>query len=454
MKVLIIGGGGREHAIAWKLADSPSVTALYAAPGNPGIAQFADCLPIAVDDFPAIERFVRDNAIGLVVIGPEDPLAAGLADRITALGVKVFGPSRAAARLEADKWFAKELMRQQSIPTAEARAFTDPRAAEEFLRLRDEPCVVKAAGLAKGKGVTICYRTADAIDAVHAAMNDKIFGAAGSRVVIEELLSGPEVSILAFVSGQSIYIMEPSQDHKPVDDGDTGPMTGGMGAYTPTPVVTDAMIRQIQRDILVPTVDGLVRDGIDYRGVLYAGLMLTPNGPKVLEFNCRFGDPETQPLMMRLQSDLLEAMLAVADGTLDEIDLRWDPRPAICVVAASKGYPGKYPKGLPIDGLPDADAIPDVKVFHSGTVLDRGRVVTDGGRVLSVCALGDDIADARERAYGAMGKIHFDGMHFRTDIAHQALRRRGAAPTAENADSAVAADGAEPVGDSDNRETP
>ena len=304
MKVLLVGSGGREHALAWRLADSPRVTALFAAPGNPGIGQFADLVPkVGVMDFDAIERFVRENRIEFVVIGPEDPLAAGLADRLIRAGVKVFGPTRDAARIEADKWFAKELMRQQSIPTAEARSFTDPSAAEEYLRVRDEPVVVKAAGLAKGKGVSVCYRTSDALDAVNEIMRRKAHGAAGSRVVIEEMLSGPECSILAFVDRKNIYVMEPAQDHKPVDDGDTGPMTGGMGAYTPTPVVTDALLRQIERDVLVPAVDGLVRENIDYKGVLYAGLMLTMNGPKVLEFNCRFGDPETQPLMMRFQSD-------------------------------------------------------------------------------------------------------------------------------------------------------
>src|SRR4051812_25031471 len=424
MKVLLVGNGGREHALAWKLAASPRVTALYAAPGNPGIAEVADVLPkIGVMDFDAIERFVRDNRVELVVIGPEDPLAAGLADRLLAAGVKVFGPTKDAARVEADKWFAKELMRQQSIPTAEARSFTDPAAAEEYLRVRDEPVVVKAAGLAKGKGVMVCYRTEDALDAVNEIMRRKAHGAAGSRVVIEEMLSGPEVSILAFVDRKNIYVMEPAQDHKPVDDGDTGPMTGGMGAYTPTPVVTDAMLRQIERDVLVPAVDGLVREGIDYKGVLYAGLMLTTNGPKVLEFNCRFGDPETQPLMMRFQGDLLEVMLAVAEGRLDDATLKWDPRPALCVVAASRGYPGKYATGVPITGVEKADSMPDVKVFQSGTRLapDGRTLLTDGGRVLSVAALGKTIADAQRRAYEAMAKIHFDGMHYRKDIGWRAL---------------------------------
>ena len=421
MKVLVIGNGAREHALAWKLAASPRVTALYAAPGNPGTAQVADNVPIDVMNFGGIEKFARSNQIGLVVIGPEDPLAAGLADRLSAAGFKVFGPSKEAARLEADKWFAKELMRHQAIPTAEARTFTDPDAAIEYVQVRDEPLVVKAAGLAKGKGVRLCYRAADAIEAIDEAMRKKVFGPAGARVVIEELLTGPECSILAFVDRKNIYLMESSQDHKAVEDGDTGPMTGGMGAYSPTPIVTDPVIAQIERDILVPTVDGLVREGIEYKGVLYAGLMLTLHGPKVLEFNCRFGDPETQPLMMRLNSDLLEVMLAVVEGKLDQVDLKWDPRPAMCVVAASGGYPGKYRSGLPITGITDADAMHDVKVFQGGTRADGKSILTDGGRVLSVTALGDTLAQARQRAYDAIGKIHFEGMHYRRDIGRRAL---------------------------------
>ena len=422
MKVLLIGGGGREHALAWKLAESPRVTALYAMPGNPGIAEVADLVPGDPMNLPAVAKFVRQNSIDLVVVGPEDPLVAGLADALEETGAKVFGPSKEAARIEGDKWFAKELMRQQAVPTAEARAFTDAGAAEDFVRTRNVPCVIKASGLAKGKGVTVCYRTSDALETINTIMRDRAFGAAGDRIVIEEKLSGPECSILAFVDRKNIYMMETAQDHKPVDDGDTGPMTGGMGSYSPTPVVTPAMLRSIERDVLVPVVDGLVRDGIEYKGILYAGLMLTTNGPKVLEFNCRFGDPETQPLMMRLKSDLAEVMLAVAEGRLDQVELKWDERPAIAVVATSKGYPGKYSTGLPITGIDDAASMRDVKVFHSGTKMVDGQLVTDGGRVLAVTALGDTIADAQRRAYEAMRKIHFDGMHYRRDIGHQAIK--------------------------------
>lgn len=422
MKVMLVGNGGREHALAWKLADAPAVTGLFAWPGNPGTAQVCDNVPGDVTDLAGIEKFARKAAVDLVVVGPEDPLALGLADRLVAAGIKTFGPTKAAAQLEADKWFAKELMRQQAVPTAEARSFTDPAAAEEYVRVRDAACVVKAAGLAKGKGVAVCYRTSDALATIDAVMRKKSFGAAGGRVVIEELLRGPECSVLAFVQGRNLYVLEPSQDHKAVDDGDTGPMTGGMGAYSPTPVLTEAVLRQVERDVLVPVVDGLLRDGIEYTGILYAGLMLTVQGPKVLEFNCRFGDPETQPLMMRLRSDLSEVLMAVVDGKLDEVRLDWDPRPAVGVVATSKGYPGKSPLGLPITGVGRADLMPDVKVFHGGTTMAGDRLVTDGGRVLTVTALGDTVADAQRRAYAAMELVRFDGMHYRRDIAHQAVR--------------------------------
>jgi len=421
MNVLIIGNGGREHALAWKLAASPRVRRLWCIGHNPGIAQLAEVAELRNDDDAGIEKFARGNDIDLAVIGPEEPLARGLADRLRAAGIKTFGPGKEAAQIEADKWFAKELMRHQAVPTAEARAFTDPAAAEIYVRSRDEPAVVKAAGLAKGKGVIVCPTTDQALEAIDRIMRKREFGPAGSRIVVEEFLTGPECSILALVDRRTIYIMEPCQDHKQVNDGDSGPMTGGMGAYCPAPVVTSELLDQIQRDILVPTVDGLLREGIEYRGVLYAGLMLTENGPKVLEFNCRFGDPETQPLMMRLKSDLVEAMLAVAEGKLDQIELQWDPRPAICVVACSGGYPGAYTTGIPIHGVDDADAMPLVKVFHAGTRMLNGQLVTDGGRVLGITALGNTIADARRHAYAALEKISFEGMHYRKDIGHRAL---------------------------------
>jgi phosphoribosylamine--glycine ligase len=425
MRVLLIGNGGREHAIAWKLASSPRVTGLYALPGNPGTAEVADNVTdVPVTDFAKIEKFVRNNRIELVVIGPEDPLAAGMTDALTDAGIKVFGPSKEAARLEADKWFAKEIMRQQAVPTAEARSFTDADSAEEYVRTRGVGVVVKAAGLAKGKGVSVCHQVSEAIEAIDSIMRKKNFGQAGERIVIEELLKGPECSVLAFVDRKNIYVMEPAQDHKPVNDGDTGPMTGGMGAYSPTPVMTDALMSQVERDILVPVLDGLTREGIEYKGVLYAGLMLTTNGPKVLEFNCRFGDPETQPLMMRFRGDLLEVMLAVAEGRLDKVELNWDPRPALCVVATSAGYPGPYEGGVVITGIADADSMRDVKVFQAGTRMSNGQLVNDGGRVLGVTALGDTVADAQKRAYQAMKLIQFEGMHYRRDIGEQAIRAK------------------------------
>ncbi|HEY0008722.1 MAG TPA: phosphoribosylamine--glycine ligase [Tepidisphaeraceae bacterium] len=422
MNILLIGSGGREHAIAWKLSRSPRKPTLFCAPGNPGIAQYAQCRDIAVTDFDKIEEFARQSRIELIVIGPEDPLAMGLADRLTAKGFKVFGPSKAAARLEGDKWFAKELMRQQSIPTAEARSFTNAEAAEQYVKSRGAPIVVKATGLAKGKGVTVCYRESDAIDAIDRCMRKKEFDDAGTRVVIEEYMTGPEVSVLAFADRNSLYLMETAQDHKTIDEGDTGPMTGGMGAYSPTPTLTPAMLAQIEKDVFLPVLDGLNRDDITYQGVLYAGLMITTGGPRVLEFNCRFGDPETQPLLMRLKSDLLDVLLAVAEGKLDSITLDWDKRPAMCVVASSKGYPGKNRVGDVITGIEAADKMSDVKVFHSGTGMTDGKLVTAGGRVLAVTALGDTLKDAQQKCYAAMEKIHFDGMHYRRDIGHRALK--------------------------------
>lgn len=422
MNILLIGSGGREHALAWKLKQSPRAPRLFCAPGNPGIAQHAECVDIAVTDFDKIEKFAKQNAIDLVIVGPEDPLALGLTDRLQKSGFKVFGPNKEAARLEGDKWFAKEIMRQQSVPTAEARSFTDPNAADEYVKMRGAPIVVKATGLAKGKGVTVCYRVEDAHQAIDQIMRQRAFGDAGARVVIEEFMTGPEVSILAFVDRRSIYLMETSQDHKTIDEGDTGPMTGGMGAYTPTPIVDEAMMKQIERDVFVPVLDGLVREDIEYKGILYAGLMLTTAGPRVLEFNCRFGDPECEPLMMRLKTDLLEVMLAVVEGRLDEVTLEWDQRPAMCVIASSKGYPGKNRTGDAITGIDAADAMKDVKVFHCGTAMQDGTLVTSGGRVLAVTALGDTLRDAQTKCYEAMSKIHFDGMHFRRDIGHRALK--------------------------------
>ncbi|MBA7625741.1 Phosphoribosylamine--glycine ligase [subsurface metagenome] len=423
MNVLLIGSGGREHAIAWKLAQSKNLSKLYTAPGNPGTAKCGKNVPIGVNDTDKLVDFARENDIGLVVVGPEDPLAAGVVDAFEAADIKAFGPSAAAAKLEADKVFAKQLMRSSAISAAEGRIFERFSDAKAYIASRDESVVIKAAGLAKGKGVFVCDDPADGILAAEKIMCDRIFGPAGDKIIVENKLLGEEVSILAFVDGRNIYLMESSQDHKPIGDGDTGPNTGGMGAYSPAPVVTEDLINRITREILVPVVDGMNRNGTPYKGILYAGLMITAGGPRVLEFNVRFGDPETQPVLIRLKSDLLEVCLAVCDGRLDEVTLEWDQRPAVCVVMASGGYPGDYQKGKRITGLNEADRIEDVVVFHAGTAVKNGDIVTNGGRVLGVTALGQTVADAKARAYRAVDKIKFDGAYCRRDIADKAIKK-------------------------------
>jgi phosphoribosylamine--glycine ligase len=422
MDVLLVGSGGREHALAWRLSQSKELGKLYIAPGNPGTALCGRNVDIVAEDVAGLVAFAKSNDVGLAVIGPEDPLAAGAVDAFEAAGIKAFGPGGGAAQLEADKAFAKQIMRTNAIPTAESRPFETFAAAKAYIASRDEPVVVKAAGLAKGKGVFVCDDPADGILAAERIMVDRIFGDAGRVVVVEDKLLGQEASILAFVDGRNIYVMESSQDHKPIGDGDTGPNTGGMGAYSPAPVVTDKLMDQIVREILVPTVDGMNRNGTPYRGVLYAGVMMTQGGPRVLEFNVRFGDPETQPILMRLKSDLLEVMLAVCGGTLDRVTLVWDERPAVCVVMASGGYPGSYEKGKVISGLNAAAAMDDVMVFHAGTARAGKDIVTAGGRVLGVTALGETIAAAKARAYEAVDAISFDDAYCRRDIADKAIK--------------------------------
>ena len=424
MNVLLVGSGGREHAIAWKLSQSKLLDTLYIAPGNPGIAKYGPTVGIDVNDTDAIVKFAKENKVELVVVGPEDPLANGLVDACEAAGIKAFGPSGRAAQLEADKAFAKKMMKENAIPTAESRIFNNYEDAKAYIASRDEAVVVKAAGLAKGKGVYVCDDPAQGILAAEQIMCDNIFGAAGSQVIVEEKLIGEEASILAFVDGKNIYVMESSQDHKAIGDGDTGPNTGGIGAYSPAPVVTDKLMDQITREVLVPIVDGMNRNATPYKGVLYAGIMVTQAGPRVLEFNCRFGDPETQPILMRLKSDLLEVMLAVCDGKLDEVTLEWDERPAICVVMSAGGYPGKYENGKEICGIADAMKLEDVMVFHAGTKLKDGKVVTNGGRVLGVTAMGSDVSAAKARAYEAVALIDFDGAYYRKDISDKAINRK------------------------------
>ncbi len=424
MDVLLIGSGGREHAIAWKLRQSKQLGKLYIAPGNAGTAQCGQNVEIKDNDVAALVRFAQDKQVGLAIVGPEDPLAGGVVDAMEAAGIRAFGPSAGAAQLEADKAFAKQMMRSCAISTAEGRVFNRFSDARTYIASRDEPVVIKAAGLAKGKGVIVCDDPAEGILAAERIMVDRIFGAAGDTIVVEDKLLGEEASILAFVDGRNIYLMESAQDHKPIGEGDTGPNTGGMGAYSPAPIVTEDMMNRITREILVPIVDGMNRNGTPYKGVLYAGLMMTSGGPRVLEFNVRFGDPETQPILMRLQSDLLEVCLAACEGRLDEVFLKWDPRPAVCVVMASGGYPDDYQKGKVIQGLTEAAELQDVAVFHAGTAQRDGNVVTNGGRVLGVTAVGADIAAAKTRAYEAVDRIHFEGAYCRRDIADKAIKRK------------------------------
>ena len=425
MRVLVVGKGGREHALVWKLSQSPRVERVYCAPGNAGTAEDGVNVPIEINDFDRLVRFAKKEDIGLTVVGPEEPLAQGIVDFFHKAGLRIFGPSREAAQLEASKVFAKQLMRHADVPTAEFRVCDHPDPARHYIETREYPVVVKADGLAAGKGVMVCSTTEDALAAIERIMVREEFGRkAGRQVVIEKRMEGQELSILALVSGRTIVPLQPTQDHKPAGDNDAGPNTGGMGAYCPAPLATPEILQEIEQSILVPTVHALKRGRRPFQGVLYAGLMITNQGPRVLEFNCRFGDPEIQPLLLRLRTDLFELLEAVVDGKLDEFAeerLEWDPRPAVCVVMASQGYPGPYAKGKVITGLAEAAKLPDVKVFHAGTKLQNDLVVTEGGRVLGVTALGDTLAAAQRNAYEAVSRIHFQGGFYRKDIADKAL---------------------------------
>ncbi len=423
MRVLIVGSGGREHSLAWKISQSPLVEKIYCAPGNDGIAQHAECVDIAATDVEKLLRLAKRNDIDLTVPGTEDCLSAGLTDLFEEAGLKVSGPSKAAAELESSKVFAKRLMRKHGIPTAEFRVFNEAATAKEYARELGPPLVVKADGLAKGKGVIVCKTLEQVLESIDRIVVAKEFGEAGKRVIVEEHLEGEEVSILALTDGRTILPLPTCQDHKPVYDGDEGPNTGGMGAYSPAPIVTDELESRIEREILVPTIHAMRAERRPFKGVLYAGLMITERGPKVLEFNVRFGDPEAQPLLMRMKGDLVPALVAVAERKLHDSTLKWDDKAAVCVVMASGGYPGSYRKGFEISGLDEALKMEDVMVFHSGTKLQNGRFVTNGGRVLGVTALGTDIEDAIRHAYEAVGLIHFEGAHFRKDIGAKALAR-------------------------------
>ncbi len=421
MKILLVGNGGREHAIAWKLLkDDPSVE-LFCAPGNAGTAAIARNLQIDASDIPALLAWARENAPDFTVVGPEAPLCAGLVDAFEAAGFPTFGPVRAAARMEGSKAFAKEIMAAAQVPTAEAVVVRDEAAAREAVARLGVPVVLKADGLAAGKGVMVCMDAAQVEAALRDLFSENKFGAAASEVLVEQYLDGEEASILAFVDGKTVVPLASAQDHKRLLDGDKGPNTGGMGAYSPAPAVTPDMLAVVQSQILRPVVEELSRRGIVYKGVLYAGLMLTKSGPKVLEFNCRFGDPETQAILPRLASPLLPALRACRDGALDASLVSWDPRPAVCVVMVSGGYPGKYQKGVVVEGLDEAAAQPDAVVFHAGTARRGGLVVTDGGRVFGVTALGADVRSAVAAAYRTVVKIKFDGASYRSDIAWRAL---------------------------------
>lgn len=422
MKILVVGSGGREHAIVWKLAQSPLADEIYCAPGNAGIADLAECVNIPADDVDTLLEFAQAENIGLTVVGPEAPLAAGIVDKFTAAGLKIFGPSQKAAMIEGSKALAKEIMEKYNIPTAKYAAFTDKAAALAYLDANSAPIVVKADGLAAGKGVVVAMTTAEAKEAVESMLSGNAFGEAGARVVIEEYLEGEEVSVLAFSDGKTVLPMVSAQDHKRVFDDDKGPNTGGMGAYSPAPIYTPQLAEQVVQQVLQPAVDGLRQEGRLYKGVLYAGLMLTKQGVKVLEFNARFGDPETQAVLMRLQSDLVEIMLAVIDERLHEHELVWTEDAAVCVVMASGGYPGSYAKGQPISGLEQAAELADTVVFHAGTKFSAQQVVSDGGRVLGVTACAPSIKEAIDKAYAAVDLISWPDCFCRRDIGAKALR--------------------------------
>ena len=422
MKILVVGSGGREHALCWKLAQSPHCDELFCAPGNGGISRIAECVSIKVDDIEKLGDFAEDNQIDLTVVGPERPLIAGICYHFRSRGLTIYGPNAAAARLEGSKSFTNDLVKRAGAPGKEFEVFDDPEAARKYIREKGAPIVVKADGEAAGKGVIVAETVEDALEAVDRAMVEREFGAAGDRVVVEEYLDGQECSIKLFCDGDTFIPMVPSQDYKRVYDGDEGPNTGGMGCYSPVPVVTQDVFDRVMDEIVRPTIEQMAADGNPYTGTLYAGIILTEDGPRLLEYNCRFGDPETQVVLPRLKSDLVELLLAATEGRLSEAEAEWDERPAVCVVCASGGYPGSYETGRQITGLKDANALDDVVVFHAGTKRMGRSFFTDGGRVLGVTAMGESFEKARDTAYHAVGLIDFEDMYFRTDIAERAVQ--------------------------------
>lgn len=427
MNVLVVGAGGREHALAWKVAQSPRVSKVFVAPGNAGTAADPKLLNVPIEDIPALVAFAQRESVGLTIVGPEAPLAAGIVDAFRAAGLRIFGPTRAAAQLESSKDFAKAFMARHAIPTAASRTFTEAVAAHAYVAARGAPIVVKADGLAAGKGVVVAMDVAEAHAAIDAMLTDNVLGNAGARVVIEDFLEGEEASFIVMADGRHALALASSQDHKRLGDGDRGPNTGGMGAYSPAPIVTPTVHARIMRDVVMPAIEGMAAEGTPYTGFLYAGVMIDAAGlPRVLEFNCRLGDPETQPIMARLRSDLVVLIEHAVNGTLDRVDAEWDRRSAIAVVLAAAGYPQSPRRGDVVEGLDRVtrDAHPDVMVFHAGTTRNGGVVKVSGGRVLGVTALGDSLPQAQRAAYAAIAPIQFDGMQYRRDIGHRALARR------------------------------
>ncbi|WP_457570370.1 phosphoribosylamine--glycine ligase [Desulfurobacterium sp.] len=424
MKVLVIGSGGREHALTWKISKSDRVKEIFAIPGNPGIAQLAKCITIDPTDIKAVADFAEREKIDITVVGPEAPLVAGIVDEFESRGLKIFGPSKEAARLEGSKAFSKEMMKAFGVPTAEFQIFDNPEDAKAYIKEKGAPIVVKADGLAAGKGVVVAQTVEEALEAIDKIMVDRVFGDAGSKVVVEECLKGEEASYLVISDGERYIPLAPAQDHKAVFDGDKGPNTGGMGAYSPAPVLSPELEEEVKKRVIEPMLKGMAERGTPFKGILYAGIMVTEDkGIQVLEFNVRFGDPEAQVILRRMQTDLVELCEKTIEGNLPE-KIDWDERTAICVVLASKGYPGKYEKGKVITGIEEAEKIDDVVVFHAGTAIKDGKLVTNGGRVLNVTAMGKDIREAIDNVYRAVSKIHFDGMHYRKDIGAKALKER------------------------------
>ena len=421
MKVLVIGSGGREHSLVWKIAQSPLVSKIFCAPGNPGISELAECINITVDQTDLLCKFAVKENIDLTVVGPEAPLVGGIVDIFSKYELKVFGPDKKAAILEDSKVFSKLLLKKHGIPTADFRCFDNYKHARQYVSSKEAPIVVKADGLSKGKGVFVCKTNGEALQALDSIMKDKVFGNAGNQVVIEECLIGEEISLLAFTDGRNIVAMESSQDHKTVFDGDEGPNTGGMGAYSPVPIMTSELYLRVEKEILVPTVHAMNREERPYKGVIYIGLMITSSGPMVLEFNVRFGDPEAQVILSRMKSDIVPIMLATISGELDKVDLEWYPQASVCVVMASGGYPGIYDNGKEITGLDLLKNQDGISAFHAGTKSADGKIVTNGGRVLNVVACGEDIEGAQKKVYEAVGKISFEGAHYRRDIASKAI---------------------------------